>query len=183
MIGGSKQRTIFAGRFALLILRRNRRRVRFMSVGFLPGRGAGAHSTGASVECHMRVVDDYRFVHVDISDRGSTYARDCRVIEVRPVAPLAAVKSVSAVTVAVVDAAVESNLRAPVTRIPHVGAIVPTPVAGRPELANGSFHPRPGHPVIAVIVVPRPVAGGPQISGAGAERLLIDGQRWWADAN
>src|SRR5580692_5778699 len=155
MIAGSEQRTILAGRFALLILRGNRRRVRFMSVGFLPGRGAGAHSTGAAVECHMRVVvDDYRFVHVDISDRGSTYARDCRVIEVRPVAPLAAVKSVSAVTVAVVDAAVESNLRAPVTRIPHVGAIVP-----------------------------RPVAGGPQISGAGAKWLLIDGQRWWADAN
>src|SRR5580704_5054896 len=141
MIAGSEQRTILAGRFALLILRGNRRRVRFMSVGFLPGRGAGAHSTGAAVE------------------------------------------SVSAVTVAIVDAAVESNFRAPVARIPHVSAIVPTPVAGRPELANGSFHPRPGHPVIAVIVVPRPVAGGPQISGAGAERLLIDGQRWWADAN
>ena len=64
-----------------------------------------------------------------------------------------------------------------------VNAVVPSPVAGSPQQADGTDHPGAGHPVVTGVVVPGPVAGSPQIAGAGAERLLINRQRGRSDAD
>src|SRR5207245_10281149 len=91
------------------------------------------------------------------------------------------VKSRAGIAEAVINTAVEADVRAPVAAVPDVKAVVPSPITGRPVQAYRSDHPGTGHPVVAIVIVPRPVAGRPDVAGAGADGLRVDRQRGWAD--
>src|SRR5579859_6731284 len=101
---------------------------------------------------HHRRVVDHGAVDVDVAHYGLVHAHNCGVIGKCAASPFAADEADAAVTEAVVNAAVESNVRAPVARVPDVKAAGETPVAGCPEHAD----PRRGDPH----------AGNPEVAGA-----------------
>jgi hypothetical protein len=128
-----------------------------------------------------RVVHDHCLV-IDISHVGDVHVSHAAVVVEVASAPLATVVAVAGITEAVVDAAVEANVRPPVTAMEGVEALVPSPPSGSPEHSHGGDYPGARHPVVAVIIVPGPVAGCPQIAGSGTERLRINGQGGWSDS-
>src|SRR5690242_7719722 len=102
---------------------------------------------------------------------------DLTVIEEPSVLPIAALVARAGVAVAVVDAAVEADMRPPIAGVPEIGAVAPTPPRRRPiEPDRGRKHPGARHPVVVILAV-GPVAGCPDVAVAGDRRLLIDGQR------
>src|ERR1700761_909652 len=113
------------------------------------------------------VVDDDRLV-VDIRHVGYVHVGHRAVVEEVITAPLAAAKSDAAVAEAVVNAAVETDVRSPVPSVEKIDAALEAPVAGGPKEAGcGRHDPRARNPVIAVVTV-SPVAGRPHITRAWA---------------
>jgi hypothetical protein len=120
------------------------------------------------------VVDDDRTV-VDVGDTRVDAVNGAIVVEVIAV-PVAAVIADAGVSEAVVDAAVEADVRAPEATVKAPAVAIPAPVAGGPEGAIvGWSAPGAGDPVVAG-GSPVPVAGGPDVVGRGGFRLLVDGQ-------
>src|SRR5271155_2221 len=128
------------------------------------------------------VVDD-GLVDVDIADDGGVYAADRSVVVEAVSAPVAAFITSAVVAEAVVHAAVEADMRAPVSGVPEVAAITPAPISRRPEHTDcRSEHPGSGNPVV-VVAIPCPVAGCPDVVGTGANGLGIDRQGRWCGAD
>jgi len=158
----------------------------------LPGRslllGAGTHRNAAPA-----AVVTYAAIVVAVVDSGvidivKTTAIQIvvrAVIEKVPVIPTAAVVSIAEVTEAIVDATIEANGSSPVTFIVEIAAVIPSPIAGGPEVTFFRRKlPRAGNLiVIGDAVVIGPVAGGPHISIAGARGLVVHGQCGRADGN
>ena len=120
---------------------------------------------------------------VGIVDVGDVYAIDSAVVIEIPAVPIPAIVAVTVIAKAVANAAVEADLRPPVTGIPDVGAFAPSPVAGRPEKTDlGSQHPSPGHPEISIGAV-RPITRSPDVTRTRAPRLFINWQRRWSDCH
>jgi hypothetical protein len=89
--------------------------------------------------------------------------------------PASAFVTIAEVSEAVVDAAVESDLRPPVAVIENISVAGPGPVPGGPVVSDsGRAHPGAGHPVVvAEVVVVGPVARCPDKAFAGAKRLFV----------
>ena len=70
----------------------------------------------------------------------------------------------SHVTKAIIYAAIESDVRPPITSMPVIAAVPPTPVAWSPKYANaGSQYPSARHPIIIIVAI-SPIAGRPDIA-------------------
>jgi hypothetical protein len=179
-----KQLPVVTGLAHMLNLRGNGTGVRLTGIRFFARIRAALYSTLSAIEGYVRlVVHDHRAVDIDVRDTRFIYAHDGSVVEESSAAPLAAIEAFSTVAVAIVNAAVETDFRPPVAFVESVSAVVPSPVAGSPQEADGSDHPGARHPVVAGIVAPGPVAGSPQIAWPGAKGLLINWQRGRSDAN
>ncbi len=137
------------------------------------------HSAPATVKGYVGfVVHDDCLVHVNVGDADGVHVHDGGVVEERSATPFAAAKARAAVSKAVVNPAVEANMRSPVAAIPCVDSVIPTPVAGGPQQARlRHFNPRAGNPVITVIVVPCPISGSPHKTLSRADRLFVNRQR------
>src|SRR5208282_929355 len=151
--------------------------------GCLLGRGgAGANSTSATVVAdvvYSRGVDNG--LVVNIGNVHATHVVHRGVVEEGAVVPISASIAHPAIAEAVVDAAVEADLRAPIPAIPGKGIAAPTPIARSPEQASfRRLDPGTGHPEVAFVAI-RPVAGRPHIADRGNHRLLIHGQRGRSD--
>src|ERR1039458_7776706 len=86
------------------------------------------------------------------------------VIEEVAAVPVAAFVAEADVAKAVVDAALEANVQAPMAGIKEIPAAVEAPVARRPERRSvGWFNPRARHPVVT-LCTPGPVARRPDVS-------------------
>ena len=134
-------------------------------------------TTIATIEAHTSHVDvvDDRPV-IDVGDMNATEVRDGPVVVERMTTPVAALKTNTAVSVAVVDTTVEPYVRSPITFVPRVHAATPTPIAGRPQqTGGGSQYPRTRHPVIVVVTV-RPITRCPDVANRGAGWLYIHRQ-------
>jgi len=107
------------------------------------------------------VVHDHRIVDVDVGDVDRIDMHDGGVVEESAAAPFAADEADAAIAKAVINAAIESNVRSPVAGVPHVEAVVPAPVTRGPEHAHGRDYPGSGHPVVTIVVAPGPIAGCP----------------------
>src|ERR1700758_543790 len=113
-------------------------------------RSDAAGAVEARVVHYGRVVD-HGAVHVDVAHHGLVHVHDCGVVGKGASSPLAADEADAAVTEAVVNAAVESDVRAPVARVPNVKAAGEAPVAWGPEHAHARWSdPYAGNPVVAV---------------------------------
>jgi hypothetical protein len=128
------------------------------------------------------IVDDCS-VDVHIPDDGGVYvAHSCVVVETIA-APVAAFISTAVIAEAVVHAAVEADVRSPVSGMPRVAATTPAPITWCPQQAvAGCNDPGSGNPVI-VIATPSPVAWCPDVIRARANGLIVDGQSRWSDVD
>jgi hypothetical protein len=136
--------------------------------------GVGDDASLDNCPVNVGGVDDIP-IHMD--DRG--------VIGKGAAAPLAAGKAVASIAVAIVDAAVVADMAAPIAAMESVLAVGPVPVVGCPQRALvGRLDPGAGHPVVvALIRIVAPVAGRPHQVGPGADRLRIDRQLRWSEAD
>ena len=102
---------------------------------------------------HGRVVDVMNFVHVDIHDGA--------VVEEMSAVPASPFKTGTEIAKAVVDAAIETNVRSPIAVPPPEVATFPTPPSRSPKETDfRRQNPCPWNPVIVVdVIVVSPVPG------------------------
>jgi hypothetical protein len=160
--------------------------VLFVRVSLFLRRRFPVHSTG-TVEAstvyrgvvvhHRLVIHIVNLGHVDVIHRPV-------VVEIIP-PPISAFIAFSHVSIAIIYPAIETDVRSPVTCIPYVHSVVPSPISRRPqEAGRRRKHPCTGYPVIIFIVIAiSPVAGRPDIIVAGTNRLYVDWQGGWRDSN
>ncbi len=177
-----QERVIGACRLHMLSLDRGRLRVLRVGVCLLRRSRTRTDSTGAAVIAHMVHGGgvDYGLA-VDIVNYGDVHVIHRGVVAEVSVIPISAAVAGAAVAVAVVHAAVEADLCAPIAAIPGVSIAAPTPIARSPEQACfRRLHPCTRNPEVAFIAV-GPVAGRPQVAVGGDHGLLIHRQRRWSD--
>jgi hypothetical protein len=186
VVHGSKLTAVGSRCVLVLGLCCYRRCVLFVRVSLFLRRRSPVHSTrtvkASSVDRrivvdHCPVVNVVNFCHV--------YVIHCSVVEEIVSLPIPALITFSAIPVAVIDPAIETDVRSPVTSIPCVHSVVPPPITGCPQEARRRHkHPCAGHPVIIFIVVAVcPVARRPDIILAGTDRLYVHRQRGGRDSN
>jgi hypothetical protein len=143
---------------------------------FLRGRSrdSPARATVEADTSYSHIVDD-GFV-VDVGDVHATEIVHGRVVAEDAVSPVAAFVAGAHIAETVIDTAVVSNMRPPVSGVPNIKAVPPAPISGRPEQPDGRrLHPGSRHPIIAVGTI-LPKAGRPNVAGSGNFRLIVDGQ-------
>jgi hypothetical protein len=124
---------------------------------------------------HGSVVD-HRGV-ISVVTVGDVYVIHRAVVLELSVVPTAAFIAPAAVAVAIIDPAIETDVRTPVALIESVSAVAPAPIAWGPEETGSRRHyPRTWHPVIIALAV-GPVSRCPDVTLLGARRLLIHRQR------
>src|SRR5580658_6422179 len=102
---------------------------------------------------------------ISVVNYSHVYIVHARVVVKVAVGPPTAVIAGADITETVVDAAIETDLRSPVARVPEVRAVSPTPIAGRPEKADlWRFDPGAGNPEISSVIAVAPVAGRPEVA-------------------
>src|SRR6516162_9809252 len=106
---------------------KGRRRDVMLTCRYLLHRGRlGGGSTSSAVVTDIRrvVVDDGGVVNV--GHIGDVHIRHRTVVVIDPASPLSAGEAHAGVAKAVNDTAIETHVRPPVARAPHVEAISPT---------------------------------------------------------
>ena len=142
---------------------------------FIVMRRPPVDPTWPAIECYARPLVDNHSTVVDV-DVGNSDVVNGAVVIKRPAMPIAAFVAFAEITEAVIDPAVEADVRAPITGMPKVGAAAKRPIARSPEQARlRCNHPSTRHPVISIRSV-SPVAGSPNISIARTRRLGINRQ-------
>jgi hypothetical protein len=114
---------------------------------------------------------------------ANTHAHHCGVIAEHAAHPNAAQEPNAGISESVVNAAVKSDMRAPVAFVPNVHGTLEPPVSGSPEQPDGRrLYPHARNPKIPRFAVP-PITRRPQVPGSRADRLLIYRKHWRCDAN
>jgi hypothetical protein len=165
--------------FALVLILRCHWRDAGAAVGCeLGGLGADVDAAAAAVvgdAVDGGVVDDDCAV-IDVGDTRDVDVVDRAVVVEVATLPIAAMIAAAGVAEAVVDTAVEADVRAPEAAVKVIAAAEEAPVAGGPEgTVEGRRAPGSGDPVVADGGV-SPVAGGPEVVGRGGFGLLVDGE-------
>jgi hypothetical protein len=130
-----KQCTVLARGLLMLHLRRDWPAVRFVGPGLLLRRRTRGYSALSAVVGNVRVIVHDDGLVIDIGDVGDIHVGHRTVVEEFAAAPFAAREAFAEVSEAVIDAAVESNVRAPIADVPNIEAVVPTPVSWGPQKA------------------------------------------------
>ncbi len=178
MVLCGQQRVIRLCRGDVLRLFRSQRRMGFMRGGLLRGGGTGGDAASAAVETDARagagVGADRRVVDGCHVDAAKIVRR--AIVGEGAVIPASALIAVSAITEAVIDAAVESDGRAPISAVPEIGVIDPAPITRSPEIPDlGRRDPGARNPEITAIAV-SPIARSPDIAELGKGRLGVNRQ-------
>jgi hypothetical protein len=167
--------TIGRGLLPLLDLRRNRGYTLLVQHRDLCSRGSGIEPTGTVIADSAGVVGNSIVINV-VNNRGIHIVNRAVVVEHIPV-PISALITMAHITVAVIDAAIVADMRAPVSTVPAIATAAEGPVRRRPKRADiGSNHPCAWHPIITFGRI-RPVTGCPYIIVAGAFGLAVFGER------
>ncbi len=175
----STELLIGAGSLDMLRLGSYRRDMPLAHSGLISGSWPRRRATITTVEAGAprRRIVDYRCV-VHIVDIGDVYIVNGPVIKEPSIVPAATLVALAEVPIAIVDSAVEADLRPPKALMEYISPTFPTPPARRPQVADRwSQHPGTRHPVIVVeVIVVSPIAGSPDVTVAGAQRLCINRQ-------
>ena len=135
MIDRDKLTAIRTRRGLMLPLRRNRRDVALLGKGMLPRSRARLNTSTSSVVADtIDGIGDRPLI--DVVDDGDVYVVDSRVIEELSAIPVTAFVADSDVAITVVDSSVEADVWTPISDIPDIEAVRPTPIAWRPEKAD-----------------------------------------------
>ena len=141
----------------------------------------GFQSVCATHIADIRAVTDHQRLFVDVRDMNRPEIVGRPVIGEVIAVPAPAVIAAAAVAIAVVDAAVEADLRPPITGIECVAAVDPAPIGRRPQHADDRrLYPGARHPVVARVGI-GPIPWGPKITDLRHWRLNIDRQSRWRD--
>ena len=163
---------------AVLDLFGGRLHMRLVRVAFLFRCRPRRYAAGAVV-AHAGHVDvvHHRLV-INVGDVNAAEIVHGSVVRKHAAAPEAAFIAGARVAEAIVDAAIEADLRAPVAIVENVTAADEAPVTGRPQQAGGRrLYPSARHPVIAVGGVVGPISRHPEVARRRQGRLLVHGQR------
>jgi hypothetical protein len=172
VIRRSKKLTVVAGFTFVMPLFGKRHPMRFMAPSLFFHCWTHQHSAG-TVEAHVNVVHDH-VAAINVVHHANVYVENCAVVKECAASPFSPHKAYAAVPEAVVNAAVEADVRRPIATVPAVAAVFKAPIAGRPKHARGRNYPRARNPIIAAILIPSPIPGRPEIAGARAGGLVID---------
>src|SRR5260370_24142174 len=186
MILRGLQFAIRTRRLYVLDLRRHWPDMAFASRGLLLGRRSRVDAAVAAVITHARnsdvVVHHRRVVHV--VDFGHVDVIHRTVVVEAPAVPAATFIPAAKISVAVIDPAVKTYDRSPISFVKHKRGSTPGPISRSPQETNfRRQHPSSRHPVIVYIVgVPGPITWGPDIPLSLANRLHVYRQlpRWEA---
>src|SRR5260370_33134768 len=159
------------------------------SRGLLLGRRSRVDAAVAAVITHARnsdvVVHHRRVVHV--VDFGHVDVIHRTVVVEAPAVPAATFIPAAKISVAVIDPAVKTYDRSPISFVKHKRGSTPGPIARSPQETNfRRQHPSSRHPEIVFIVGdPAPITWGPDIPLSWAKRLHVYRQlrRWKAHRN
>jgi hypothetical protein len=176
VVHGCELRPVLRRRMLVLHLRRSCLNVMIVLRRHFSLRRTRVDSPSPAVKAHVtRVIYHYGpvicvvndvHVHVAVSAVVSKYA----------VVPIAALVANAHVPEAIVNAAVEADVRSPVPRMPQIHAVTPTPISRRPQETNlRRHHPRAWYPVI-IVTIPRPIPGRPNVPITRARWLRIHRQ-------
>ena len=147
-----------------------RSRLRFHSIRTVKAGAVNVHILFDGV-INVRVVND-RLVHVGHSG----------VVREPVSIPASAPIAISGVAVTVVNAAVKTDMRSPVTLVKDVRTVVPAPPRRGPKHTDGrGLNPHAGHPII-IAVIP-PISRSPNVALGRSGRLLYHRERWRSDVN
>jgi hypothetical protein len=173
---------VHPGRRYLVRLHRGWSCMSFVSGHLLLGSGPVLYPARAAAECratgvgHGASLNDGT-VHKSGVDKGLVHMHHSGVIGKVSAPPLAPGKADSQEAAAVVDAAVVADMVAPIALVKCIAAVVPAPIAGRPQGALvGRRHPCAGDPEVAAVRAVAPIARGPHQVRLGAWGLLIHRQ-------
>src|ERR1700733_4075118 len=176
MIFGCEVGAIQAGCVFVAHLLRGRVHVLFVFRGAFLGRrySSGTVRTAVEAGTHADVFMDHGAINESGVHDRRVHVDDCGVVREMPAAPFTAYETHAVVTESVIHAAVEANVRSPVTRMPAGNAACEAPVAGSPEQADARrSDPDAGNPVISCVTV-GPVTGSPKKPFGGARRLHVN---------
>src|SRR5580704_7596863 len=147
-------------------------------------RGASGEAARAAVIANTidrDIVVDHCLV-VGVVHHRHVYVGDRAVIDESTSAPISARITHAGVAKTVVDSAIKSDVRAPVSRVPKVYAAAPAPIARSPKKSNPRRnYPCSRHPEITVRP-PSPIAGHPDKPVSGTGWLFVNRQRRRPDA-
>src|SRR5882724_8812666 len=154
MIRRRAQFPIASRRLYVLILSRHRPDVPFPRGGFFLRRCAHVHAPISAIVAHPRNIDVVLHVHVvHIANYSFVDVVHFAVVIKMVVIPSSAIISVSGVAPAVINAAIESHHRPPITHMENICLAAPAPISRRPQVSSlRRQHPGPRHPVIILIV-------------------------------
>src|SRR5215472_11194891 len=181
MVLGSQKGSIVSRLMLMPHLRTCGFKVAFPSPSLLFMSRTSTDSAVASViadAIHPDVIDHSSVVDMHVGDPDVI---DAAVVVEVPTSPVSARIAGANIAETIVNAAVETDMRSPITRIPDISALMPAPIARGPEQADRwRSRPGTGHPVVTVRAV-GPVAGRPDITVAGTRWLLVNRQHRWGD--
>lgn len=164
MVDGCQHSSIGAGHLALMRLGRGQVGVVLARSGHFRRVRTSIDSPGATVEADVADMHVVNARVVRVVDDVDVYVGHGAVIEEMAAGPIAAEEAGAWIAEAIVDAAVEADMRPPIAGIPDIEAVIPAPIAGSPEKAdNGRLNPRAGNPIIAVITV-GPITRSPDVA-------------------
>src|SRR5262249_959266 len=124
-----------------------------------------------------------RVIDVGVVDDVGIHARHSGVVLEGVSAPAPAPVAVSGVAKTVINAAVKTDSRPPVTLIKHVCAVAPAPPRRCPKQTYSRRWDPGARNQIIIPVTPSPVSGSPDVACDRAERLLVYRQRRWSDVD
>ena len=150
-------------------------------------RHDSASATVVADAVYRHIIDDGPVVDVDVGDGHVIYAA---IVEKIAGMPVAAAVAHAKVAKAVINAAVEADVRAPIARVPgvkaaaksvtlvkNVNAVVPSPPGRGPQQADPRrCDPDARHPIITTCG-PTPVSGSPDVAIPGTSGLRVHRQR------
>jgi hypothetical protein len=133
VIGLCAQRRVAARRLFLLVLRRQWRHVMLVGYGQLGRSCLNAHAAGAAVVANPvnGNIIDHRLV-VDVGYIRAIHVGYRTVVVHAAALPVAALVPIAAVTMAVIDPAIEADVLSPVAAIPYKYSAGPAPITWSP---------------------------------------------------
>ncbi len=166
-------------RLGVLNLSGNRRGPGLAQYGKFRREGANVDATGSAVVADAGIADVRHIAFINVVNHGHIHVCNGAVVIEAATVPVAAIVTAACVAEPVIDAAIKTDVLAPVTSVPPIAAAVEVPVRRRPEGINIRSHdPGTGNPVISCGTV-APVAGRPEVVVARARRLAVFRKRWW----
>lgn len=152
----------------------------------VPCRGLSPQSTVAAIIAHVTgivVVVDHRRIDIGVADVRRTDVVGRAIVGELITLPATAAVAFPAVAVAVINAAIEADIRSPVSGVENKRTAAPTPIGGSPKHPDlRRLHPGSRHPVVTIFAI-GPKAGSPQVTLTRAIGLDIDRQRRRRDRN